>query len=91
MQKRIVCAANRCNKTGQVILGIRHYDVFMRDQIANARGFKDAGAEQGFVDQHGTFVTRTEAWDIANAAGQIIRRVGGDEMNGGTLYSENLY
>lgn len=91
MQQRIVCAANRCNETGQVILGIRHYDAFIRDQISTSHGFKSEGAEQGFVDQRGKFLTRTEAWVVASLAGQIIRRVGGDDMNGGTLYSENLY
>lgn len=47
--------------------------------------------EQGFIDQHGAFMSRREAWEVAEAAGQIIRRVGGDEADGGTLYSENLY
>lgn len=44
--------------------------------------------EQGFIDQHGNFYSREEAWKIAQANGQIIRRVGGDE---GRLFSENLY
>jgi hypothetical protein len=44
--------------------------------------------EQGFIDQHGVFMTREEAWIVAEAACQIIRRVGGD---GARLYSENLY
>lgn len=48
-------------------------------------------AEQGFIDQWGTFLTRTEAWKIAEAANQIAFQVGGDTIDGGTLYSENLY
>jgi hypothetical protein len=36
-------------------------------------------------------MNRLEAWEVAWAAGQIIKRVGNDTMNGGTLYSENLY
>lgn len=48
-------------------------------------------AEQGFIDRHGKFHTREEAWKIATPAGQIKRHVGGDSQNGGTLYSENLY
>jgi hypothetical protein len=91
MQRKIVCAANRCKDTGQVILGIRHYDFFMREQLSNAYGFISDETEQGFVDQKGVFLTRTEAWAVAEAAGQIARRVGGDDTNGGTLYSENLY
>ena len=30
-------------------------------------------------------------WNVAKAAGQIIKEVGGNDLNGGTLYSENLY
>jgi hypothetical protein len=44
--------------------------------------------EQGFVDQYGNFMTREEAWEIAQAAGQIRRPEGGAP---GTLYSEHLY
>jgi hypothetical protein len=33
-------------------------------------------------------MTREEAFEVASAAGQIIRRVGGDD---GKLFSENLY
>ena len=88
MTRRIVCAANKCVSNHQIILGIRHYDLFMRTHGARYLGLEMV---QGFVDQHGVFLTRTEAWPIAEAAGQIIRRVGGDETDGGTLYSENLY
>lgn len=54
-------------------------------------GHSSEPTAQGFVDQRGVFLTRTEAWSIALAAGQIIRRVGGNDTDGGTLYSENLY
>jgi hypothetical protein len=86
MMDRIVCAANRKRFTGHVVLGIRHWDDFMR-------GIHSEGdpVDQGFIDNRGNFLSRTEAWKVANAAGQIIRRVGGDDVNGGTLYSENLY
>lgn len=47
--------------------------------------------EQGFVDHHGIYLDRQEAWKVAEAAGQIVRRVGGDTVKGGTPYSENLY
>ena len=39
----------------------------------------------------GEDVKRREAWSVAQSAGQIVRRVPGDEKNGGTLFSENLY
>ena len=44
--------------------------------------------EQGFIDQHGHFYTREEAWIIAVRNNQITRRGGWPE---GRLYSENLY
>ena len=101
MNQRVVCAANR-RKDGKIVCGARHCDSIMRQQIgsrldltrSDAEREESASwitAEQGFIDQFGTFLTRTEAWKIAEANGQIIRRCGGDEYNGGTLFSENLY
>jgi hypothetical protein len=57
--------------------------------------------ECGFIDQHQVFLTRAEAWKVADAAGQI-RRPSGFERNynnqrrpnvgdEGLLFSENLY
>lgn len=46
---------------------------------------------QGFLTSKYRFVNRQEAWVIAAEQRQIVRRVGGDTSNGGTLYSENLY
>lgn len=80
--RRVVCAALRHGST--IICGPRHWDSI-------CRGTSKGGWEQGFVDQRGVFLTREEAWKVAEAAGQILRRVGGDDMNGGRLYSENLY
>lgn len=89
--RRVVCAAIHLEDTG-VILGPRHYDATMHAAIdLEPDDLKEAWrheAEQGFIDQHGHFLTREEAWVIAEEAGQIIRRVGGD---GQRLYSENLY
>ena len=81
-KRRIVCAANRIG--GTLTLGVRHYDDIMRNCCKKLDGY----AEEGFVDNKGVFLTRTEAWPIALAAGQIIRRCGGDGVK---LYSENLY
>ena len=47
-----------------------------------------ANIEQGFIDQHGNYYSRKDAWLIAKDNDQIIRIVPGCE---GTLYSENLY
>lgn len=89
VQRRVVCAADR-NRDGTVICSARHSDPRMHLQKA-ATGINWDGAEQGFIDQWGVFMNRHEAWEVAWAAGQVIKRVGNDTMNGGTLYSENLY
>ena len=88
---RIVAAANRYGTV--VIVGVRHHDMIMNDTI---RRFKELGvvldgekSEQGFVDNNGKFLTREEAWEIALVAGQILRRVGGDDR--GRLFSDNMW
>ncbi len=87
--RRVVCAAMR-HSAGSVICSPRHWDKVAVDRVGG-QGGPWKGAEQGFVDQRGVFMTREEAWKVAEAAGQIIRRVGGDTLNGGHLFSENLY
>jgi hypothetical protein len=72
---------------GLVVCGPRHFDSVMHAQLRAAGGERSV-AEQGFVDQHGVFLTREEAMEIARAAGQIVRRCGGDSIR---LFSENLY
>ncbi len=95
--ERIVSAAN---KYGDVILvGVRHgsddmYSLFDHAENVVDFIFKDTLSdreEQGFITSKYRFVTRTEAWKIAVEQQQIVRRVGGDDSDGGTLYSENLY
>ena len=92
--RRVVCAAIRAFD-GEVLIGIRHYSEDMAAQMRvrrNGQKFHHRyGDDQGFVDNNGEYMTRQEAWKVAEAAGQIIRRVGGDTSDGGTLYSENLY
>lgn len=92
-QRRVVCSANRCPETGALVLGARHFDTRMLEQIKVYQNSGHSGSfnEEGFIDQHGVFMDRQEAWTVASKAGQIIRRVGGDASKGGTLYSENLY
>jgi hypothetical protein len=91
MQRVIVCAAMRDTKTGKVICSVRHWDELSRQRFNSQEEAMDFNDEQGFVDNKYQFLTRTEAWQVAEAAGQIKRRCGGDTANGGTLYSENLY
>lgn len=61
----------------------------MHAQMTEGMQRSSGDAEQGFIDQWGTFMTREQAWRVAEVAGQILYRVGGDYN--GTLYSENLY
>ena len=84
--RRVVCAANMF-EDGTIIASARHHDPLMNDLIRKA-GLSKKPSEQGFIDQWRVFMTREEAFDVASAANQIIRRVGGDE---GHLFSENLY
>lgn len=92
--QRVVCAANRLSD-GTIFVGVRHWDQFMRQQAGDyivVNGSDEvsiAVAEQGFVDQWGTFLTRSEAWIIAEHEGQIHRT--GPGFSGPELYSENLY
>jgi hypothetical protein len=81
MDRRVVVCAALRNVHGTIICGPRHWDSI-------CRGTSKDGWEQGFVDQRGVFMTREEAWKVAEAAMQIIRRCGGD---GERLFSENLY
>lgn len=83
---RVVCAAVRL-KLGVVVCGPRHFDATMRKLIEQLR-LTVSGAEQGFVDQFGNFLTRERAWDIAKAQGQIRTE---NSICTGTLYSEDLY
>jgi hypothetical protein len=90
-ERRIVCAA--CKMTdGTLILGARHWDgrMIAISSLLNKQRSHDPD-DQGFIDQWGVFVDRVEAWKIAFAAGQVLFRCGGDNDDGGTLYSENLY
>lgn len=91
VNRRIVCAACRDPHTKKIILGPRHFDKTMRDQLIPDSRDYDRYSEQGFIDQYGVYHNREEAYKIAKAANQIIKRCGGDDKNGGTLYSENLY
>lgn len=80
-QRRVVCAANRNDATGDLAIGPRHFDATMRAGIdacvAGAPYPNQARAEwrkasQGFIDQWGTFMDRCEAFAVAKAAGQIL-------------------
>jgi len=88
-EQRVVCSAIKSKVSGRIICGARHFDKIMLSQITHSENKAEwKEVEQGFIDQFGTFLSRKEAFEIANNAGQIIRRFGEDK---GVLYSENLY
>lgn len=95
----VVCAAILGKVTRTLICGPRHGDCL---NTANLVSHIPAQRwECGFVDQDGKFMTREEAWEVADAAGQIRRPTGferdysGQRPAGvgdaGQLFSENLY
>jgi hypothetical protein len=89
---RIVCAAEKCNRSGYIAIGARHNDEIMRQNWKLSTYHKvipqSDEITEGFIDQFCRFHNRKEAHKIAMRQGQIINRCGGDEE---TLYSENLY
>lgn len=90
-QRRIVCAAIRA-EDDDVLIGIRHYSADMHKQIyrrVDGEKFTHRhGDDQGFVDQHGVYLTREEAYKVALAANQIVRP---QACTNNELYSEGLY
>jgi hypothetical protein len=95
MSRRVVCAAIRA-ADGDVLLGIRHYSADMHRQIEARRDgqkfYHRLDADQGFVDQHGVFMSRAEAYEVALLAGQVWRpEACGRGLEGPKLYSEGLY
>ena len=91
LPERIVCAANKYGD--QVFCGVRHWDQAMGSTIdAALTEFSNPITEvQGFMTNKGRFVTRKEAWTIAEEQNQIIRRCGHDGPTLSGLFSENLY
>lgn len=93
--ERIVSACNRHGET--LLVGVRHGSEDMYSLWDNVLEFDSSffdnhgNQEQGFITSKYRFVDRQEAWKIAVEQQQIVRRVGGDTSQGGTLYSENLY
>ena len=90
MERKIVCAANKHIKGDIIVIGLRHFDQIMRDQIgAFNRSLRRPFWTQGFIDNQGNFLNRKEAYIIAKAANQINRKEGG--YQGDELFSDDLY
>lgn len=94
MDEKIICAAIK-NEKGDIVIGARHYDMFMHKcielRLLAGETWRRSEIVQGFTSNRRPFLTRTEAWKVAKESGQILFTCGGDTANGGTLYSENLY
>lgn len=85
----IVCSA-AMSPAGKVVCSIRHGDEHFYNQVDNGKGVKHYHDwVQGFVTNTGAFVTREEAWVIAERQGQIRNKLPCDSSK--ELYSENLY
>ena len=77
-------------KDGRIVFKFspaRHSDVMLD---ISTQGDSLSGAIQGFMTSEGRFVTREEAYKIADAAGQIIQREDVTPTPG-TLYTEDLW
>lgn len=98
----VVCAAARCDARDLTVCGPRHGDVInLIIQTGIDPNPVDPEWVLGFVDQENKFMTREQAWALADEMGQIRRPSGhepdfrrwrsagvGDQ---GALFSENLY
>lgn len=102
VERRIVCAANRftfADGTQLVVTGVRHWDPLMHAQVGvmSKQSWMDmVREEQGFVDNKTQFLSREEAWVVAQEADQILTLVGSQHLlrsddPSNKLYSENLY
>lgn len=93
-EQHVVCAAVRL-QDGLIVCGARHFDMLMRAQLDRICGKRIdtllKGAEQGFIDQFGTFLSRKDAYRIAQSVPQPRRTGGGWHTGVHDLYSEDLY
>lgn len=87
-KSKIVCAAILFHARGQdiVVIGARHYDWRMHETMERVGVTSLDEVEQGFLDQHGEFFSRINAYYVAIAANQIEPKKGKKE-----LFSEDLY
>jgi hypothetical protein len=85
---RLVSAA-MLMEDGLIVPGVRHYSREMRLILHRiyGDGYHLKIKEQGFIDTHGNFLSREEAWKRCEETQQFHRIVSTE----GTLYSENLY
>lgn len=86
---QVVCAAIRMDDEG-IVPGVRHYSPDMRKLMQRLYGdeYWKHEAEQGFIDTKGEFLTREEAFRLAQSNGQCPYL----PLEGtACLFSEDLY
>ena len=81
----VSAAIRKVDDAVQIIMGVRHFDMFMRNQI-DSKNF--CLWEQGFMTNKFRFVSREEAWKIAKEQKQLCW---GQNRPDGPLFSEDLY
>ncbi|MGV7078434.1 hypothetical protein ACWA5Z_06470 [Testudinibacter sp. P80/BLE/0925] len=88
---------------GEIIApSIRHWDNFahkfiaftgipvcLKGDVCSERGYYLRVESQGFLTNTGRYVERKEAFDIASAAGQILKKTGGEDSK--ILFSGDIY
>lgn len=99
---RVVSAA-MLMEDGLIVPGVRHFSPDMRAVLHRiyGDGYHLKVKEQGFIDSHGNFLSRKDAWVRADQNGQIWiydpsgvgKRIQQPANQGTreTLFSENLY
>ena len=92
----VVCAAVKYGEL--IIAGARHFDHVMHSQLDRIKEDKlieeDALGEyvEGFIDQFGVFMDRSEAYHVALAGGQLnTRRLKSGNQGSTELFSEDIY
>jgi len=89
----VVCAAVRF-KCGLIVSGPRHFDKIMNDVLRMMPNLDKSCPEEGFIDQFGTFLDRTEALYIVINNDQPLDKERNDARHSDMwreLYSEGLY
>lgn len=87
----IICSAIRI-ENGKIYYGHRHHHCLqaMNGELSwdmNRQEIYKVKKEQGFITNKNRFVSREQAWIIAEKANQIKENSGSK----GTLYSEDIY
>lgn len=90
VMNRIVVSAANLVDDGSMLLGVRHHDKLMRNQMIKLKLHPNQIVSQGFVDQFGNFLTREEAYQCVVKNKQAINgKMSLSESN--KLFSEHLY